>query len=891
MIIDATLGTDGYKCGHAPMYPQGTTEVYSNFTPRSAKHFKGLSDYDGKIVVLGIQGAISEIVQLWNLSFFDESQEVAVGFYKNEMDQYLGPDAVSVESLRNLHKLGYLPLEFRAIEEGSRIPAGIPMLTVRSTVPEFYWLVNYLETILSNLLWKPSTCATVAYEYKRLAEKYAKLTGVDDFTVSIQCHDFSGRGAHGPEDAARSGMGHLASFIGSDTLFSTSYARNYYDEKGLVSISVPATEHAVTSSNILEIEQRLQEGERPRDLTLLGIIEEMEANNEDIRLIAEVCFVYRLITEIVPTGIVSNVCDTYSFWDVVTRGMKYLKNVILNRLDNALGLAKVVVRPDCYSEDTSILTPSGWKLFSDLSEDDLVAQVTDSGQYEFVRPTKIVDQAYSGKMHHFKDHHGKVDLLVTPNHRMVIEQDGRERVVYAEELKLKGNHKQKMLRSASAAGKKSCLSALDRLRIAFQADGSFVTNQTTCVRFSFSKVRKIERLRRILIDVGCDYKEYALGDGKVEFNVKLSASLFQKDFEWVAFDKLNQQWACEFIEELSHWDSSIRSVGRFKFDTTVKLVMDKVELIAIAAGKGILISEAEDNREEYFSKVYTAHIMDNNRVGGQSWTNEVVDYTGRVYCVTVPSGKVLVKRNRCTMVSGNSGDPVEVICGLGAVEEIDSLDTYDIKNAVEYGDADVIKCDGKYYTAEVDDVEYGYDGYRYVNSYKLTEVSEAEVKGAIEVLWETFGGTVTETGHKLLDRHIGLIYGDSITLQRAEEIFKRLEAKGFSSGNVTLGVGSYAYHYMTRDTLGFAMKATHVVVNDREIPIFKEPKTDSKKKSAKGYLCVVKNEENAVDYTLLNDVTFEEQDSEDNELKQLWINGSWRRRTTFTEIRQRLANN
>ena len=114
-----------------------------------------------------------------------------------------------------------------------------------------------------------------------------------------------------------------------------------------------------------------------------------------------------------------------------------------------------------------------------------------------------------------------------------------------------------------------------------------------------------------------------------------------------------------------------------------------------------------------------------------------------------------------------------------------------------------------------------------------------EEKGLIEVLWETFGGTVNEKGYKVLDPHIGAIYGDSITLQRAEEIFAGLEAKGFASSNIVMGVGSYSYQGNTRDSLGFAVKATSVTQNGVEYPIQKDPKTDPGKKSFCGRVKVV----------------------------------------------------
>lgn len=114
-----------------------------------------------------------------------------------------------------------------------------------------------------------------------------------------------------------------------------------------------------------------------------------------------------------------------------------------------------------------------------------------------------------------------------------------------------------------------------------------------------------------------------------------------------------------------------------------------------------------------------------------------------------------------------------------------------------------------------------------------------EEKGLIELLWDEFGGTINSKGYKVLDPHIGAIYGDSITLERAELIFAGLEEKGFASSNIVMGVGSYSYQGNTRDSLGFAIKATSVTQGGVEYPIQKDPKTDPGKKSFRGRVKVV----------------------------------------------------
>jgi nicotinamide phosphoribosyltransferase len=158
--------------------------------------------------------------------------------------------------------------------------------------------------------------------------------------------------------------------------------------------------------------------------------------------------------------------------------------------------------------------------------------------------------------------------------------------------------------------------------------------------------------------------------------------------------------------------------------------------------------------------------------------------------------------------------------------------------------------------------------------------------GVIELLWDVFGGTVNEQGYKVLDSHIGAIYGDSITIDRANEICTRLEAKGFASTNVVLGIGSFTYQYNTRDTFGFAMKATYVEVNGEGREIFKDPITDDgTKKSATGLLFVGRGD-NSGELRLFDKVTWETESK--GQLKTLYKDGKFYMNTTLTQIKEKL---
>ena len=160
-------------------------------------------------------------------------------------------------------------------------------------------------------------------------------------------------------------------------------------------------------------------------------------------------------------------------------------------------------------------------------------------------------------------------------------------------------------------------------------------------------------------------------------------------------------------------------------------------------------------------------------------------------------------------------------------------------------------------------------------------------KGVIELLWDEFGGTVNEAGYKVLDPHVGCLYGDAITYERAEEILTRLESKGFASCNMVFGLGSFTYQYKTRDTFGFAMKATWAEVDGQGIALFKDPVTDDGvKKSAVGRLAVLRNNEGEL---YLYDRAPEGVEKI-SLLETVWKDGKFTKTYTIEDIRNTVKN-
>jgi nicotinamide phosphoribosyltransferase len=496
--MNPLLLTDGYKTGHHQQYPHGTTLVYSNFTPRSNKYAPKGCDM---VVSFGQQMVMKQIHEAFQNEFFSKPKDEVCGEMKRELSLYLGTD-YDVTHFEQLHDLGYLPIAVKGIEEGTLVPIKVPVLTIYNTLPEFYWVTNYLETIISNLLWKPMTSATIAHTYRKVLTKWQEKTDAErGWFIDWQGHDFSMRGMDSIEATISSGLGHLTSFSGTDSLPTLFGARKFYSEEGFVGGSVNATEHSVMCAGSKD--------------------DEVET--------------FRRLLKTYPTGILSIVSDTWDLWKVCTEHVVTLKEEILARD------GKLVIRPD-------------------------------------------------------------------------------------------------------------------------------------------------------------------------------------------------------------------------------------------------------------------------------------------------------------------SGDPVDILCG----------------------------------------------------SESTLHTGSPEGKGVIELLWDVFGGTTNEQGYKVLDSHIGAIYGDSITIDRANEICARLESKGFASTNVVLGIGSFTYQYNTRDTFGFAMKATYVELEElfyetensvepelrivgREI--FKDPITDDgTKKSATGLLAVYDNYEGGL--TLIDKASWETEN--EGKLKTIYKDGEFFNQTTLTEIRERL---
>lgn len=322
---------DGYKLGHIEQYVQGTQKVYSNMTPRSDRLAKVLKDHhDGKMVFFGLQKAMKQMNDKWSKTFFELPKEEVINKYSKRIKTYLGSNHgdIQIKAMGDLHDLGYLPLEIKALPEGSFVNMGIPTITITNTHPAFYWLTNYCETYLSCSVWHMCNAASLSREYYKTSKRWASVTGAPNDWLGIANHCFAGRGHRGQEDAMDSGMGHLLFSYGTDTLWSIDGMEEYYNADSsdeFIACSVPAFEHATATQRIAYYRSK---------------------GYNEYPLQAEEMSLKDVFTRLYPKGIVSYVADSEDYYGVISNVAKSLKDEILSRQEDELGLCKAVFRPD-----------------------------------------------------------------------------------------------------------------------------------------------------------------------------------------------------------------------------------------------------------------------------------------------------------------------------------------------------------------------------------------------------------------------------------------------------------------------------------------------------------------------------------------------------------------
>ncbi len=295
--VNPMLLIDFYKAVHAEMLPKDITKSVSYFTPRMSR-----VDRWDKVVMFGLQGFIKTyLIEYFNQEFFDRPFADVINEYKRIMDAALGASSYKLEKIEKLHKLGYLPIEIVALPEGALVPMHVPMFGITNTHPDFAWLPQSLESLISAESWHPMIAATVGYTYRQIVNQYYDKTCDESVSRARALGAFDFRGEECMESAVKAGAGWCLSFLNTATVPTIPYLEHYYAcdcTKEPVAFGSPSTEHSVMCSNYA-----------------------VDGDEETL--------LKRLLTDIYPNTSFSAVLDSYDYWNVIENVLPQIKNEIM----------------------------------------------------------------------------------------------------------------------------------------------------------------------------------------------------------------------------------------------------------------------------------------------------------------------------------------------------------------------------------------------------------------------------------------------------------------------------------------------------------------------------------------------------------------------------------
>lgn len=322
----------------------------------------------------------------------------------------------------------------------------------------------------------------------------------------------------------------------------------------------------------------------------------------------------------------------------------------------------------CYDDQTYVLTNKGWKLFRELDGNELVANVTEDKKINFVNFTDYIEYEVDEELVKFFSSTG-LDLLVTKNHNMAYESKHRPGnrpdlpKTWNEKLKLKTAEEfnPKNWNGFVGTGYKEKgreITWEDKFKIAYQADGKKAIYETLDgqkhVTFRLKKQRKIERLRVILSSNNISYKESVQVDDSINFYCyDVPGSLICQTLSWIDLNEFSSIGASQIIEELGHWDGSFTKSG-ITYSSVERENVDIVQALCVIAQKRSKIRTTI--RKPPRQVLYSIHISRDKRYCNQSTHKTYQHYSGKVYCITVPDSRIVIKRglDGTAVVCGNS---------------------------------------------------------------------------------------------------------------------------------------------------------------------------------------------------------------------------------------------
>ena len=288
---------DFYKAVHSDMLPEKIEKSVSYFTPRMSR----VKMWD-EVVMFGLQAFVKTyLIEYFHDNFFVLPLDKVVGEYERILNASLGKNAFKSEKIVKLHQLGYLPIEIKAIAEGTKVPMHVPMFEITNTHPDFAWLPQALESLISAEMWHPMLSATVGAAYRKIVNHYYDISVDDEISRARALGDFSFRGQECLQSAVKSSAGWCLSFLNTATVPVIPFLEQMYlcdCEKEPVAFGAVSTEHSVMCSNYA-----------------------VDGDEETL--------LKRLLREVYPDTSFSAVLDSYDYWNVIDVILPRIKEDIL----------------------------------------------------------------------------------------------------------------------------------------------------------------------------------------------------------------------------------------------------------------------------------------------------------------------------------------------------------------------------------------------------------------------------------------------------------------------------------------------------------------------------------------------------------------------------------
>lgn len=307
------------------------------------------------------------------------------------------------------------------------------------------------------------------------------------------------------------------------------------------------------------------------------------------------------------------------------------------------------------SKDTELLTPTGWLNIAEVTEETLVAQYWIDGQITFGYPTFIRIEKVEKAVHiHNKLNH--YNQLVGIHHAIPYVNTRCQSLQIRSANKVGSDENKRYIHSGFLENNnRVTLSPLDRVRIAFQADGTNrITKRSNYIVFVLKKSRKIERLHTLLKNANINYKTCSTSRGYVQLYFSAPPGFYEKDFSWVDLTQVSTIWCQEFIHELSHWDSTVPNSAEFRcrYSNNRKIAVDRAQAIAILGGYKTLISSYNPNKANW-NVHYSLYISTRYKsTQGDKIITEIINYDSLMYVVLMPSNMLVMRRNDAVSITG-----------------------------------------------------------------------------------------------------------------------------------------------------------------------------------------------------------------------------------------------